>query len=59
MPNELMSPPRPQWLAEIEAPRFDLAERKLEEKVAAEREAQARERAIERAARERALFQLD
>lgn len=47
------------WLAAVEPPRFDLAERRLDEAVEAERDARARAELLERAARERALFQLD
>jgi hypothetical protein len=60
MPSELMSPPQiHSWPDTPTAPRFDLAARKIAEKIAAERAAQERERAFERAARERVLFQLD
>lgn len=60
MQTDLMQRERPAtWLATTERPRFDLAERKIDEKVQAERDAQARERALREIARERALFQLD
>ena len=53
------SPISTTWVANLDPPRFDAAERKLEQKVAQLREAEVRERAIERTARDRALFQLD
>lgn len=60
MPTALLPRENPTtWLTGIERPRFDLVEHRIDEKVQAERDAQARALVLERVARERALFQLD